>query len=207
MTTEISVQEQLTAAETHMNTQKDIVGALVASGEDFSQAAVTYSAAIAAYQSTLLRFNEGAIDQETSELGNAILALVQASRLEGLIQAPVESVYWTFTAGDDQNGPIMHCGINVKARAATTRKSSSTSSGESTGSRKTPTYTIDGGEAMSAKDFVLNHAPDEVLNNSLVKGEKPKWATKPSFLEDTQKHLEDQGHTVVRIEPVEEPAA
>lgn len=205
MATDTPIQERVEAAEARAAELRTAIATKLGAGESFDTEAIALASAVAAHRELFKESNSAALSDETSQLALTIQTLVGASKLGDLLGEPVTSVYWNITPGSGENGPTMSCSINVKARAPSTRApGSGGGSGGKGGSKKTPTFIVDGSEPMSATDFVVNHGPAEVQDNSLVKLDADghrKWPTKPVFLDQTQKHLEESSHQVERIEP------
>ena len=197
--TPLTENEQLAAATATMEGLRLDIVSKAGKGEDFTAESIKYAAAVGAHNTLYKKVNSGAIDEETSQIGTAILALIQSSKLSDLMGEPVTSVYWTLTEGEGENGTILQCGINVKARATSTK--AKPSGGGSSGRAGKETISVDGGEGMTPKAFVEAHATEETRGNTLFS--TGKWPTKPSFIEAAVKALEEGGHTVVRT-PVTE---
>jgi hypothetical protein len=192
----VTPADKLAAATQKMGELQASIATKAQAGEDFTAEAVAYAAAVTSHKSLFKDHNALAISDETSQIAQAIMVLVGSSKLAELLREPVTSVYWTFQAGEGENGPVLQCGVNVKARASAPRKASS--GGGSTSKRNPENFIVDGGAPMSARDFIMAHATEATRDNSLFKGENPKWPTKPSFLDAAVKALEEAGHTVSR---------
>lgn len=204
MTTEVETtktnEEKLASTQSKMDTLRATIATKAQAGEDFTSETVEYAAAIAAHKGLFKSVNQNAIDEETSQVGQGLLTLVSASKLEALMGEPITSVYWTFTPGEGENGPLVVCGINVKARAT----KAPVAKGEGGGSRgraAKETFSVDGGSQMTPKEFVTEHVAESDKENSLFT--TGKWPTKPSFIDNAIKALEESGHSVIRT-PVTE---
>ncbi len=205
LTTETETQEtqapatldpaaQLALSQTKIDALRQAITDAALNNEDVTANAIALAGAMGAHTALMKTANEGALQAETATLGAAILAAVHSSKLAELSGEAVSSIYWTITPGEGDNGPVMTCSINVKARAVSAPRKPG--SGGNTGGRvKLGTYSVDGGEAMSAKDFITAHATEETRGNSLFS--TGKWVTKPSFLAEAVKGLEAAGRTVV----------
>lgn len=204
MTTEtLDPQEALVQAEERTASLRQAIADKLGAGENFDSDAVALAGAVASHREILKKANEGALNQETSELASIFTAAIDSSKLAELLGEGVKSVYWTRTPGEGENGPMISMAINITARTTAPRKTADGSSG-GRGNRKTPTFTIDGGELMTALEFVETYAPDSLKTKSLFKPDadgKRKWATKPEHLVETVEALEAAGHVVVRTEP------
>ena len=193
-------EQKLGHATGEMADLHDKIQAAVVSGDDFTALAVAYAASVTKHRGLFKIANQGAIDEETSQIGQAIMTLVGASKLPALMGEPVTSVYFTITPGEGENGPLIQCGINVRARATSTKASPAPKSGGS-GKTAKETFSVDGGPEMTPKEFITDHATDRVRANSLFKTDK--WPTKPEFLNESIEALTTAGRSVVRT-PVTE---
>lgn len=181
---------QLALSQTKIDALRQAITDAALNNEDVTANAIALAGAMGAHTALMKTANEGALQTETATLGAAILAAVHGSKLAELSGEAVSSIYWTITPGEGDNGPVMTCSINVKARAVSAPRKPG-----SGGRVKLGTYSVDGGEAMSAKDFITAHATEETRGNSLFS--TGKWVTKPSFLAEAVKGLEAAGRTVV----------
>lgn len=200
--TETTAAEKLVMAQERATELRLIIGVKAQAGEAFDVEAVELVSVIAAARELTKEANSGALALETTEISAAVGALLGASKLSDLLGEPVTSLFWSITPGDGDNGPVINCAINVKARVPAVK--STGGSGGGRGSKKTPSFKVDGGEVMTALEFVVAHAPEGLQDASLFKVQedgKRKWPTKPSHLDDTEKALVESGHTVERIAP------
>ena len=193
-------EQKLVAATSEMAALHDKIQAAVTSGEDFTALAITYAASVTKHRGLFKIANQGAIDEETSQIGQAILTLVGASKLPALMGEPVTSVYFTITPGEGENGPLIQCGINVRARATSNKAAPGPKAGGS-GKTAKETFSVNGGPEMTPKEFIAAHATEHVQGMSLFKTDK--WPTKPEFLDESVEALTAAGHSVVRT-PVTE---
>jgi len=198
---ELTPTEKLAMANATMEALRLDIVDKAGKGEDFVAESVKYAAAVAAHNALFKSVNSGAIDNETSEIGSAIHTMVQASNLESLMGEPVTSVYWTLTPGEGENGPVLRCGINVKARATSTKGSGTAKSSGGSGRAPKETFSVNGGAEMTPKEFIEAHAIEATRGNTLFSS--GKWPTKPAFIDAAVKALEDGGVSVVRT-PVTE---
>ncbi len=196
----LTSEEKLSAAQATMEGLRLDIVEKAKKGDDFTADTIKYAAAVATHNALFKSVNSGAIDAETSQIGQAILTMVQASKLEDLMGEPVSSVYWTLTPGEGENGPVLKCGINVKARATST-KGASGGGGSSPGRAGKETFSVNGGAAMTPKDFINEYATEKTRGNTLFSS--GKWPTKPSFIAEAIAALEATGTGVVRT-PVTE---
>lgn len=193
-------EQKLANALTQVDGLKAKIAEAVAAGEDFTAMAIEYAGAITKHKGLFKTANQGAIDEETSQIANALTTLLGASKLESLMGEPVVSVFYQVTPGEGENGPTISCGINVKARATSTKTKSG--GGNTGGGRAAKeTYQVDGGALMTPKDFIDAHATEDTRKKSLFS--TGKWPTKPDFLDDAVKALEAAGKTVV-VAPITE---
>lgn len=193
--------EKLAKAQAIVDTLNLEIQTAVAAGEDFTAKAIAYAEAITKYKALNKTANRGAIDDETSQIGLAIATMVGASKLEDLMGESVTSVYWQVKPGEGENGPMVSCGINVRARATSTKTPKTGTSTGGSGRAAKETFQIDGGALMTPKEFIDAHATEDTRGKSLFS--TGKWPTKPEFLDAAVTALEAAGSTVVRA-PVEE---
>ena len=201
MATETTAAEKLELANIRADELRSVIGTKVGSGETFDVESVELAAIVASSRELLKSVNARALDEETSQISAALEALIAASKLADLMGQPVTSLFWSKTPGEGENGPVINCAINVKARVPAVRTTGN--GGGRGGSRKTPSFKVDGGDTMTALEFVVAHAPEAVQEYSLFKevDGKRKWPTKPSHLDETEKAMVEAGHTVERIVP------
>ncbi|MCK5644716.1 MAG: hypothetical protein KAJ19_28210 [Gammaproteobacteria bacterium] len=193
-------EEKLATATSKRDELQASIATKAAAGEDFTAEAIAYAAAIATHKGLFKIANQGAIDEETAAIANTLTTLIGASKLEELMGEPVSSVFYQVTPGEGENGPVISCGINVRARATSTKAAGKTTT-SSSGSAAKETYSVNGGEQMSPKDFIEAAVTPEDAEKSLFK--TGKWKTQPDFLAHAVAALEASGQ-MVTITPVTE---
>ena len=196
---EKSPQEQLAEMDGRIAAFRGAIAEAVGTGEDFTELAAQLTACVTGRRALFRRANADKVNDEKSRLGQAIYTLVQNSQLSPLMDEPVRSVFFELVPGEGDNGDVITLTVNG-ARRAPTQRSASAASTAGTGTRNGKTYSVDGGEALVASNFVATHAPQVIQENKLVAPDengKRKFPSKPVFIEGTIKHLEETGHTVV----------
>jgi len=193
--------EKLAKAQAMVDALNQEIQTAVANGEDFTAKAIAYADAIGKYKALNKTANQGAIDEETSQIGLGIATMVGASKLEDLMSEPVTSVFWQVKPGEGENGPVVSCGINVRARATSTKSAGKTTTSGGSGRVPKETFQVDNGPLMTPKEFIDAHATDETRAKSLFS--TGKWPTKPEFLNEAADALTAAGSQVVRAAIVE----
>lgn len=196
-------QERLEAATARRDELKARIESKVLAGEDFSEASIAYALALNVYQEALAEANAGEVYNETAALGEVILTWIENSPLTGLMGKPVESVYWKRVPATEEAEELISVVLNVAIAAPRAGKPRG-SSGGGNGKQVKTQFSVDGGEEMGARDFVIAYGPDDVQADALVKANEDgarKWPTKPVFIAKTLEHLRASGHTVNVREP------
>ena len=206
MTTETlpTPQERLTHLDTSLKEKYDAIAIAVTSGGDIGLLSMEYTSMLATRKVVLRESNHDAIQAEYSNICEAISTIVSASPLAVLQDEAVTSIFWELNAGSGENGPMMGLAVNKVPNRSAPRKAKEASSSDNTDNSngaargKAPDFQVDGGEVMTARQFVEQFAPTDVREEGQFKS--GKFPTRPDFLDKTQEALEAQGHVITRRE-------
>ena len=192
-------QEILADAEVTIAQLRTDITIAVGAGEDFTDLAARLTHAVTGKRTLFQKANADKVTEEKSKMSNAIYTLLQHSPLAELLDEKVRSVFWELTSGSGDNGDIITLTVNGARRAPSPQRPGvSTGTGDGA-TRNAKTYSVNGGEALKASDFVVMHGPESVQNDGLVRldaNNKRKFPSKPKFIEETIRHLESEGRTV-----------
>jgi len=164
----------------------------LAAGENADAVMVEYTALLSKYQTAQRSENAVAIDEAKSQVLRGIGGLIDGSGLETLMGESVVAINWSKTVEAGKE-PVFALNVNSKRGRA-----SGSATGRNGGGRSTKHFEVNG-KVMDAREFVLAHAPEDILDASLVKRGEGKWITKPIHIDKTVEHLKGQGVTVNEV--------
>lgn len=179
-----------------------LIGEAQAAGEDINALAKEYSELAGKVQKEKVAASAGKINEAKATLRGQIGLLVENSPLAKLIGEPIIRVGWRIDM-DEDGKPVTDDDGKVKTTLLLNPKSVGRGAKASTGGTRSPKFTVEvDGNAMSPKDYVLAHAPDDSDPGGrqhshlkdLFDGGRAKW------LNEGARHLAERlSHKVVEV--------
>lgn len=191
-------QERLATLDDSITQKYNAIAEAVTSGGDIAVLTMEYSSMVANRKTLLRETNRDAINEESATLFGNIETLLGASNLATLMDEEITSLIWEKKPGEGENGPVNSIVFNKAPSRAAPRKTKAADGSTPAATKNTGTnFQVDGGEVMTARQFVDQYAPEEVRNAGQFKS--GKFPTRPDFLDKTEEYLQSQGHVVSRV--------